>query len=248
MILCFSGTGNSMYAAKRISDVTNDGILSINEYLKNNKTYNAQKNERWIIVTPTYAWRIPRVVENFIKHIKQNGKHTVYFIMTCGSEIGNAEKYLKQLCSDLKLQYFGCKEIVMPENYIAMFDAPDEKTALKIIDTAEPLIDETARLIKENKTLSKNSASLSGKIRSSIVNRIFYPAIVHAKDFHVKDTCVSCGMCEKLCPLNNIKLTNGKPRWEDHCTHCMACICHCPVCAIEYGNKSQGKPRYTCPK
>ena len=28
----------------------------------------------------------------------------------------------------------------------------------------------------------------------------------------------------------------------------MACICGCPVSAIEYGRKSQGKPRYQCPE
>lgn len=28
------------------------------------------------------------------------------------------------------------------------------------------------------------------------------------------------------------------------CMHCMACICSCPVDAIEYGKKSVGQPRY----
>lgn len=50
-------------------------------------------------------------------------------------------------------------------------------------------------------------------------------------------------MCKK-CPLNNIKLINGKPVWNKNCTHCMACICYCPVKAIEYGKKSKNKPRY----
>ena len=46
------------------------------------------------------------------------------------------------------------------------------------------------------------------------------------------------------CPLNNIRLENGKPVWGKNCTHCMACICYCPKEAIEYGKKSKGKPRY----
>lgn len=44
--------------------------------------------------------------------------------------------------------------------------------------------------------------------------------------------------------LNNIRLENGKPVWGKNCTHCMACICYCPKEAIEYGEKSKGKPRY----
>ena len=49
--------------------------------------------------------------------------------MNCGGEIGNAEKYLKKLCENVGFEYMGVKEIVMPENYIALFDAPDENEA-----------------------------------------------------------------------------------------------------------------------
>ena len=64
--------------------------------------------------------------------------------------------------------------------------------------------------------------------------------------FNFADACVSCGKCESLCVLNNISIQDGKPKWGNHCTHCMACICGCPAEAIEYGKKSLGKPRYWC--
>ena len=60
--------------------------------------------------------------------------------------------------------------------------------------------------------------------------------------------CVSCGKCVDVCPLDNVRLTNGLPIWGNHCTHCMACICRCPKEAIEYGKHSKNLPRYTCPK
>ncbi len=44
--------------------------------------------------------------------------------------------------------------------------------------------------------------------------------------------------------MNNIALKDGKPVWENACIHCMACICYCPVSAIEYGKKCVGQPRY----
>lgn len=248
MILCFSGTGNSAYVAKRISDITNEKIISINEYIKQGKKYTASENERLIFVTPTYAWRIPRVVERFIESIKICGRHSAYFVMTCGGEIGNAEKYLKSLCEQTGIEFSGCVGIVMPENYIAMFEAPDENTALNIIEKAEPSIDRVAQHIKENKHFDKASVSLIDRIYSGIVNTAFYPMFVHAKKFYAKDSCIGCGLCSKLCPLNNITIVNGKPVWQDNCTHCMACICHCPTGAIEYSTKSKNQPRYTCPK
>ena len=56
--------------------------------------------------------------------------------------------------------------------------------------------------------------------------------------------CIGCGQCVKRCPMNNVILKDGKPVWGKACTHCMACICYCPVSAIEYGKKSVGQPRY----
>ena len=71
---------------------------------------------------------------------------------------------------------------------------------------------------------------------------------VHAKKFQATNACTSCGKCAVICPLNNIRLTNGTPVWGKNCTHCMACINRCPTQAIEYGNHTKTLPRYTCPK
>ncbi|MFR8517088.1 MAG: EFR1 family ferrodoxin, partial [Emergencia timonensis] len=85
-------------------------------------------------------------------------------------------------------------------------------------------------------------------IKSSLVNTIYYPTMIHAKKFYATDACISCGKCQKDCPLNNVSIVCGKPKWGKDCTHCMACICGCPAEAIEYGNHSKGLPRYQFPK
>lgn len=59
-----------------------------------------------------------------------------------------------------------------------------------------------------------------------------------------KISCVGCGKCEKLCPLNNVELVDKKPVWHDRCTHCMACIGNCPVNAIQYGDITKDKEPY----
>ena len=86
MILYFSGTGNSRYIAEVINSVIEDKLVSINECLKNNLIVSLE--QQYIIVCPTYAWRIPRVVEQFIRtnHFVSGTK--IYFIMTCGGDIG----------------------------------------------------------------------------------------------------------------------------------------------------------------
>lgn len=246
MIYCFSGTGNSSYVAKRISKITGDTVISVNDKIKNNEHFSPNKGERLVFVTPTYGWRIPRIVEKWIEYFKGNG-NKAYFVMTCGGEIANSAKYLKKLCLKCGFEFMGVSEIVMPENYIAMFSAPDREESIKIIKKSEPDIDKTAQIIKNDSHFSDKKTTTYDKILSGIVNDVYYPVFLHAKKFYAKDSCIGCGKCEKLCPLNNIKMKNGRPVWDDNCTHCMACICHCPASAIEYGNKSKNQPRYTCP-
>ena len=79
---------------------------------------------------------------------------------------------------------------------------------------------------------------------SGPVNPIFYKFFVKANAFTASSACIGCGQCVKSCPMNNVAIKDGKPVWGRNCTHCMACICYCPVSAIEYGKKSVGQPRY----
>ena len=66
--------------------------------------------------------------------------------------------------------------------------------------------------------------------------------------FYATKACIGCVKCVTACPLNSIRLSDGRPELGKACTHCMACICGCPAQAIEYSKKSLGKPRYQCPE
>ncbi len=246
MILYFSGTGNSAYVANYIGRQLNDKVVNLFDYLKNHNYSRMTSDRPWVFVAPTYAWQIPRIVRDWIIRTELAGNAKVYFVMTCGDEIGNAGHYAEQLCQKKNLIYMGCAEIVMPENYIAIYEAPEEEEAERIIQNAETNIQETAELIKLVARIPDKKIGVRNIIKSSMVNAVFYPCIVSAKNFYALDQCISCGHCERVCPLSNIVIINGKPIWGKNCTHCMACICTCPKEAIEYGKASLGKRRYTC--
>lgn len=248
MILYFSGTGNSEYVAKKIGQGIDDKVINLFDKIQNLDFSEIHSNHPWVVVVPTYAWRIPRIVQEWLMKTNLIGNNNIYFVMTCGGCIGNAGKYLEKLCAQKNFNYMGCTAIKMPENYIAMFSAPTKAEALEIIRQADRVIDETTLMIKNNKAFSQPSIKFQDKMNSGIVNAGFYPMIVHAKKFYATDACISCANCVNVCPLNNIHLKNGKPVWGKSCTHCMACICRCPSEAIEYGEHSKGLTRYVCPK
>ena len=248
MILYFSGTGNSAYVARRIGAAVGDETVDLFERLRDGDVSELTSDRPFVVVCPTYAWRIPRMVQRWLEHTPLTGNDAVYFVMTCGDSIGNAPAYLKKLCQAKRMTYMGCSEIVMPENYIAMFTTPDGEEAARIIAAAEPKIDQAAEAIAAGKPLPQRTASLVGRLCSGIVNDVFYPVFVSAKKFRVAEDCVGCGRCAVVCPMKNVVIKDGRPVWGDSCTHCMACICRCPQEAIEYGSHSKGLPRYVCPK
>ena len=244
MILYFSGTGNSKYVAKRITDALGDEIVNLNARIKASDTSSIETGERLIIVMPTYAWRIPRVVRNWLRKTELRGAKQAWFVMTCGSEIGNADKYNRELCAEKAISCMGTAQIIMPENYIAMFSAPQADEAREIVAQAEPSIDQAIAAIQSNQPFAPTRNNLYDRFMSGPVNPIFYKFFVKATAFTVSSACIGCGQCVKRCPMNNVTLQNGKPIWGKNCTHCMACIGYCPVSAIEYGKKSAGQPRY----
>ena len=244
MILWYSGTGNSRYTAEHIADITGDEVVSLNDKLRTKDYILASVPDRLVFATPTYAWRIPRIVSDWILKTELPAGIPVWFVMTCGSETGNAAKYNMELCSEKNLRYMGTAQIIMPENFITMFTAPEKDEAEKIITEAEPVIRTVGETIAKGEELPAPRCNLYDRAMSRIVNPVFYSLFVKADGFYAKDSCIGCGKCVSVCPLGNIRMTDGKPSWGKNCTQCMACICRCPAEAIEYGNKAKGKPRY----
>ncbi|MDB0439515.1 EFR1 family ferrodoxin [Clostridioides difficile] len=248
MIIYFSGTGNSEYVAKKIGKEIQDEVLNLFEKIRTRDYSHLVSDRPWVIVVPTYAWRIPRIVHEWLMKTELSGNKNIYFVMTCGADTGNAGNYLNKLCKIKGMNYMGCASVVMPENYIALFSTPSKEEALVTIEQAEHKISSTIQCIRTDIAFPESKVTFKNKFSSGLVNNIFYPIFVHSKKFYVTDACVSCRKCENVCPLENIHLNDGKPNWGNNCTHCMACICKCPKEAIEYGKHSKGMARYICPK
>ncbi len=248
MVIYFSGTSNSKFIAQSLAEKLQDKIFSMNEAIKNSQSDPVFTGDHIVLVTPTYAWRIPKLVSEWMKKTVFPSAAKIWFVMNCGDEIGNAAHYNRKLSLEKGLTYMGTVQIIMPENYIAMFDTPALDEARAIVDQAKPLIENVARLISAGEVFPEPKNNLYYRILSGIINPAFYPVCVKAKKFIADDKCIGCGKCIRLCPLNNISLEDKKPVWAKQCTHCMACIAYCPTQAIEYGKKSIGQVRYSFEK
>ena len=116
MVLYFTGTGNSRYLARRIAEGLEMPLYDLNACIKAGDTAPVQTGRDVVLVTPTYAWRIPRVVSEWLGKTALTGAERIWFVMDCGSEIGNAAGYNRQLAAQKQLRYMGTAQIIMPEN------------------------------------------------------------------------------------------------------------------------------------
>ena len=247
MVIYFSGTGNSRYAAEVIASELGDEIQDAGAYIKAGERGIFSSERPWVFVAPTYCWQMPRLFAEFIRKSRFSGTRNAYFVLTCGAETGNARAKTAGVCKEKGFIYKGLLEVVMPENYVALFSVPEESECRRLTENAVRRLKDSVRYIREGKSFPSLKAGILDRIKSSsLLNAGFYGFAVKAKKFYATDECISCGKCVKSCMLNNIRLINGKPEWGKRCTHCMACISVCPTEAVQYGKHTAGKRRYLC--
>lgn len=244
MILYFSGTENSEYLAKRLGAFLDDEIIDLFNYIKNNDKKNFNSETPFVLVSPTYSWRVPRFLTDYLDRCSFTGNKNMYVVMNYGDSCGNATKYIGEDIKRWNLNYKGLYGVKMPENYLALFELDSDEKNRSIVENADKEIKKIGQVIKEGRDFDNIEVSLGDKFCSGVVNKIFFKFIVKDKKFYYSDKCIKCGKCAKVCVLNNISYKDGYPNWNGNCTHCMACICKCPTGAIEYGKKTVGKERY----
>ena len=205
MIFCFSGTGNSRYIAQRIAEALQETVIDLNARIKANDTTTVDTGSDVIMVTPTYAWRIPRIVSEWMEKTKWTGAKRIWFVMDCGSEIGNAAKYNRSLAEQKQLHYMGTAQIIMPENYIAMFNAPQVDEAQQITAKAEPDIQAAIKCIQKKQEFPVPRNNLYDRLMSG---PMYWMRIVCQKmsDEQYSTSGEKAGMGQKLYPLYGLYL------------------------------------------
>ena len=153
------------------------------------------------IVAPVYGHEVPSMVKEFLKNAVF---HTDYFymILTYGNRHGGAAELAKKLCDECGITIHYIKE----------------NMAAILADLAA-CRNRIAEVTDADRTAHRQFLDRMSQM----------PADAWQHLLRVTETCVGCGICEKVCPSASVRVTDGKAiHIPGNCQTCLACIHACP--------------------
>lgn len=244
MILYFSATGNCKYVAVRLSETDSQELISIPDCVKENRY--AFEDDTIGIVSPTYDWGLPSIVKEFLeKALFKTGY--LFFVSTYGTTPGASGRIAnKAICGREIDAYYSVR---MVDTWTPIFDLSTPKKIAKYTKKTEIEIDNVIRSVSECRTNKSMHPHTPALITEMIAEPLYNSKVRRTANFHVEDSCIGCGLCEKKCPVQAIKMQNNRPIWvKDKCVMCLGCLHRCPKFAIQYGKNTKKHGQYTNPK
>jgi len=248
-IFYFTGTGNSLKVAKDIAaEIDGTNIISMAANIGKVADFSPQGAVGFIF--PVYYCGLPQLVQEFISCIDLSSASYIYIACTYGAMAGNAgcisqaQRLIKSKGKVLDAAFY----VKCIDNFILWtWDITPAKKHDVIHKGANQKSKDIARIVIERR--AHQDKSITEHIGPVVFgyNRFLKTVKANDKAFYWENTCNACGLCEKVCPTNNIDLV-ARPIWKsENCQRCLACLHLCPRACIQYGLVTTKRKRYKNP-
>lgn len=231
----FSGTGNSRYAAELFCSEYDKGVkaFSIED---ENAILAIKKDDVLVFAYPVQYSTVPKILREFVDDNKElwAGKK-VFVIATMGLFSGDGAGILGRHLQKYGADIIGGLHLKMPDSIgdEKVLKRPLEKNK-ELVRNAEEKIKKAVQLMKSGKPPQEGIGVLY-RMAGFFGQRLYFGHKTKNYSDKLKideQKCVGCGKCEKLCPMNNIRVVDKKVVQNNRCTMCYRCINNCPKQAM----------------
>ena len=244
-IYYFTGTGNSLAVARNLSVELGSCELVPIAKIWGQDTI-VPETESVGIVCPVYFYGLPAIVVDFVAKLDLAPASYLWAVFTCKAPVsGGALPQLSGLLKARGRRLDAGFYIRSVGTYVPKYDIPYKELQKAIQADASVYASMAAKVIA--KRGSKRQYSPKDLIWPLLHKE--FAATVQESDagFHLLDGCTSCGICARVCPVDDIRLVDGLPQWQHRCQGCLACLHFCPEEVIQLGKKSIKHKRYHHP-
>lgn len=235
-VLYFTATGNNLYVAKRLGGE----MYSIPKAMKENKY--SFCDDKIGLVFPIFGLGVPAIIEKFIEKAELKSDY-IFAVLSYGMFSGAAASHLAEIGGRRGIRFSYINTIQMVDNFIPNFDMEKQisgEPKKKIEDALEKIISDVGSAkayVRRDSGLAKFMTKRFAKSGSFETRRL-------CEKFYLEDGCVQCGICVKVCPVDNVSMRDDKPEFGERCINCLACIHACSKNVIHYqGEKSKARFR-----
>lgn len=243
LIHYFSGTGNSLLAAKQLSnELKKYGYDVVFHPVEDGAYNNHDAYSLHIFFFPIYATAVPHIMLKYLRNLP-NGRNVQAAVISTNGRISTRFRdgyqgwALHQARLFLKLKnydVFFSDTLDYPHNITVGIPPRNEKNNQKIIELAADKIAPMAEKIANGQKLHRGFflPNIVWSVPFGILYTLFWRRFI-GKMFAADSTCNSCKLCVKQCPVKGIRVCNGQIRWGWNCEGCLRCINSCPKHAIQ---------------
>jgi len=247
IIYYYTSTGNSLWVARGLArELGNTEVKSMIGWDGQELTGDPPAIG---LVFPVHIWGVPLRVLDFLEKLPAAKNRYLFAVAVNAGQVSNTLVQLQQVLTSRGSSLSAGWSIVLPSNYIPWGGPGSQEKQNKLFTAAHRKIAAIAPAIQNGISMPVEKGPLWQRI---VFTWLYYLSTPHIhemdKNFWVDERCNRCGICEKVCPSNNIIIDDGRLTWHNRCEHCLACLQWCPQEALQYGRKTPRYDRYHHPE
>jgi len=263
LILYFSGTGNTHYAAhylaRRLERFPLEVLVCSIEQVPPDKL---PAFDILGVGFPVHGGEAPIPLAAYIRSLPPGDGRGAFAFCTKGAFAAGASRRVLRRLTEQGYIPLGETGVNMPGIDLLPFLAKDswllrkmvekDYNHLKPLDRLASRIGEIALAIKQGDDPTEFKIQLPTLPGSKTIEKLWIKlydrmAIWLRGKFYADERCNLCRLCVRACPAGNIQVVDGRIRFGDRCYLCLRCLHQCPQEAIQLGQGTVGKARWRGP-